>query len=376
MKILYLSTSYIPSRRASSMQVMKMCQALTQQGHQVTLVTKACPPRQEAGVEDDYGFHAVEPIFSIKKLPRPVWRGGGLVYIWYIWWTLRAQQDKFDLVYSRDLAGAQLATCFNYPVLYEVHGVPQGRLSRYLLQILVNTPTFRRLVVISKGLKQDLSNLDLLPTRDKIIIAHDGSELFDVNDSDPMDRSVFDSNRCLNLGYVGHLYPGKGMDVIVELAKRFQEHTFHIIGGREKDLSVWKRKTLSNNLSFHGFVNPSKISSYYRRLDLLLLPPQRHVYGASGRDDISRWMSPMKMFEYMATGKPIVSSDLPVLREVLEHERNALLVPPDDVDAWEAAIKRLAADKHLGHQLGQTAQQDLLDHYTWKARAKKVLDGL
>lgn len=84
----------------------------------------------------------------------------------------------------------------------------------------------------------------------------------------------------------------------------------------------------------------------------------------------------MKMFEYMAAGKAIVSSDLPVLREVLTHERNALLVPPDDVDAWATAVKRLIDDPELRRRLGETARADLLAHYTWEARAKKVLAGL
>ncbi|MCC7162723.1 MAG: glycosyltransferase family 4 protein [Anaerolineae bacterium] len=82
------------------------------------------------------------------------------------------------------------------------------------------------------------------------------------------------------------------------------------------------------------------------------------------------------MFEYMATGKPIVSSDHAVLQEVLQEGRNALLVPPADIDAWEAAVRRILDDPALGKRLGETAQRDLIEQYTWDARAHKVLDGI
>ncbi len=87
-------------------------------------------------------------------------------------------------------------------------------------------------------------------------------------------------------------------------------------------------------------------------------------------------MSPLKMFEYMAAGKPIISSDLPVLREVLEDGRNAILVPADDLAAWESAIHRLSGDPDLGLRLGEAARRDLHERYTWDARAGRVLDRL
>jgi glycosyltransferase involved in cell wall biosynthesis len=82
------------------------------------------------------------------------------------------------------------------------------------------------------------------------------------------------------------------------------------------------------------------------------------------------------MFEYMSTGKPIISSDLPVLREVLVHEQNALLVPPDDVDAWEAAVRRLQSHPALAARLGERAREDLMQDYTWRSRVEKVLRDL
>ena len=79
----------------------------------------------------------------------------------------------------------------------------------------------------------------------------------------------------------------------------------------------------------------------------------------------------MKIFEYMAAAKPIIASDLPVLREVL-NDSNAILVDPEDIDAWRDALAALRDPKRR-EQLGRKAHDDFLRSYTWQARASRVL---
>jgi glycosyltransferase involved in cell wall biosynthesis len=234
---------------------------------------------------------------------------------------------------------------------------------------------FLRLIVISRGLKEDLSDLELIPNEASVVVAHDGALSVQYGDQWGNGTKKL-GNKKFNLGYVGQLYEGKGLEVILPLARQMPDLCFHVIGGREDDLNIWKEREPSDNLIFHGFVSPGQVPDLYREFQVLLLPPQNRVYGASGQSEISRWMSPMKMFEYMATGKPIISSNLPVLREVLTHERNALLVEPDNLDAWEKAIRRLQKNPNLAANLGNQAKKDLIENYTWEARAKKVLQGL
>ncbi|MBT8467167.1 MAG: glycosyltransferase, partial [Deltaproteobacteria bacterium] len=143
-----------------------------------------------------------------------------------------------------------------------------------------------------------------------------------------------------------------------------------------EDLDHWRKVGLPENLHLHGFVAPSEVPGWHTRCDALLLPSQSEVYGASRGVPIGDVMSPLKLFEYMASGKPIVSSDLPVLREILRHGENALLVPPHDVVAWKEALEQLDSDPSLAHNLAQRARQDLTDNYTWDARATSVLRGL
>jgi glycosyltransferase involved in cell wall biosynthesis len=83
--------------------------------------------------------------------------------------------------------------------------------------------------------------------------------------------------------------------------------------------------------------------------------------------------SPLKVFEYMAAGLPIVASELPALREVLRHEENALLVPPDDAPALAAALRRLTSEPALAERLRHQAHADVAGR-TWEARAASVGD--
>jgi glycosyltransferase involved in cell wall biosynthesis len=88
---------------------------------------------------------------------------------------------------------------------------------------------------------------------------------------------------------------------------------------------------------------------------------------------ISDWFSPLKVFEYMAHSKPIVCSDLPVIREVLTHEVTALLVPPDDIDAWSTALARLRADEALARNLSASAYKEIQSKFSYDERAKRIL---
>lgn len=100
---------------------------------------------------------------------------------------------------------------------------------------------------------------------------------------------------------------------------------------------------------------------------------QTRVSTAASKDaDIARWTSPLKLFEYMAAGLPIVSSDLPVLRDVLKPEVNALLCEPDQPKQWCEQLKRLWRHP-AAEQLGRRARQDFETRYSWRARARGIL---
>jgi len=204
-----------------------------------------------------------------------------------------------------------------------------------------------------------------------VVRAPDAADPMTTAEADPGD-----SERRVRVGYVGSLYPGRGVELILEIARRVPEHDFEVVGGTDEDLERLRGLECSSNVTFHGFVEHGDLEACYSRLDVLLMPYQRRVLAFTGRSDISRWFSPMKMFEYMAAGRPIVASDLPVLREVLRDGENALLVNPDDIEGWVVALRRLAEHPALRRSLAQTALGEFTRLHTCDARARLVLAGL
>ena len=373
MKILYISKSIIPSRTANSIHVMKMCQAFADNGHEVVLLAPDVKNHYEKDIEDIYEYYGTRKNFNIKKLYHPNQKFGAFLYTLAIFFYLLINK-KFDLVYGRFLHGVYLATWLNNKVIYESHAPTFDKKNHRLIVFkkLIKSKYFKKMVVISRALKNMYLEKKYL-SNTKIQIAHDGADEV-VN----FDRKVelLGHKENLKVGYVGHLYKGKGMEVIASLANKLDDDIeIHIIGGLEKDIKFWKSKINSKNIFFYGFIPHKEVSSYINALDVCLLPNQKIVlaHGSESSKEfmnISDFTSPLKLFEYMSHRKPIIASDLPVIREVL-NEKNSILLKCDDIELWINSIKNL---KNLKNR-DLIANQALSDfyNYSWKNRALLVL---
>ena len=373
MKILYISKSIIPSRTANSIHVMKMCQAFADNGHEVVLLAPDVKNHYEKDIEDIYEYYGTRKNFNIKKLYHPNQKFGALLYTLAIFFYLFINK-KFDLVYGRFLHGVYVATWLNNKVIYESHEPNFDKKNHRLIVFkkLIKSKYFKKMVVISKALKNMYLEKEYL-NNTKIQIAHDGADEV-VNFVRKIELLGHKEN--LKVGYVGHLYKGKGMEVIASLANKLDDDIeIHIIGGLEKDIKFWKSKINSKNIFFYGFIPHKEVSSYINALDVCLLPNQKIVlaHGSESSKEfmnISDFTSPLKLFEYMSHRKPIIASDLPVIREVL-NEKNSILLKCDDIDLWINSIKNL---KNLKNR-DLIANQALSDfyNYSWKNRALLVL---
>lgn len=177
------------------------------------------------------------------------------------------------------------------------------------------------------------------------------------------------------VGYSGHLYEGRGVEVICSLSERLPVVDYHIVGGQEEHIRNWRERCPCSKLYFHGFVNPKGVYAYLDRFDILLAPYQKKVSVSGNIGNTATWMSPLKIFEYMSVGKAILCSDLPALREILTPGVDCLMVKPDNIDAWVHAILRLQ-DRERREALGRAAQDTYNRQYTWSKRAESVLSGL
>jgi glycosyltransferase involved in cell wall biosynthesis len=366
-RIAFISPDYFPSRSAESIHVVKMCEALAGHGHQVTLVVPARTP-EPLTPELLASHYGVRLPFPVVKLPYPDTRG--VARIFGARAALYCRRLGVDLVYGRCLNGVWLCALLGMPVMYEVHtAVERARgLSRWMRSRLLRHPRLVRLVVISDALRLHFQESHGVPPA-RILVAREAADAAEAGDA----PDVALAGEGMRVGYVGHLYPGKGMEVVVELARGCPWAAFHVVGGEESDIRYWKEQWPGlDNLVFHGFVPHGLTAGYRQACDVLLAPYQSRISDSSG-GDISRWMSPMKVFEYMASGKAILASSIPVVEEVLVDGETALLCDPENVEAWRAALLRLRDEPDFRAALGERARAAFLREFTWPKRAEKVL---
>ena len=247
MKILYISKSVIPSRSANSIHVMKMCQAFADNGNEVVLLAPNIKNKYEKHVEDIFDYYGVKKNFNIVKLFHPNFEGGALFYTLMIFFYLLIS-SKFDLVYGRFLQGIYVATILNNKVIYETHLPASSKNDHRLIVFkkLIKSKYLKKMVVISQALKNIYLNKGYL-NDNKIQVAHDGADAVENLDNK---IELLGEKKTLKVGYVGHLYKGRGIETIIECAKRLNHITFHLVGGLKKDIQYWK--TYSKNLNLEN----------------------------------------------------------------------------------------------------------------------------
>jgi len=369
MKIAYIAESIIPSRSANSIHVMKMCQAFAKKGNEVTLLV---PNKnvEEPKVEGKqiFCFYGVEKSFDIVYLPWPSIKGK--TFIWAILSAVKAKYIRPDIIYGRSLLGCYFSTYLKLPVFFESHHPVQSSLSKRILFKLIQKNEVKGLIVISEALKR-FYQANYQADDLEVLVMPDAADPPNTKNS-----IKFHNQYRIKVGYVGQLYKGKGMEIISGLAENCPWADFHIVGGLDSDIAKWQKNLKGlNNIIFHGFVPHGEIYKYLNSFDILVAPYQSVVstFG-EGKTNISNWMSPLKLFEYMAVGKPILCSDLPVLREIMRDKDNSLLLPPDNLNAWVRALRNVSWDEEYVKYLGDNAQKEFYDNYTWDARAEKLLN--
>lgn len=373
MRIVCIAASFIPSNTANSIQVVKTTHALAELGHEVILLVpgEAHPEWEE--LRRHYGLHVR---FEVQ------WLRENLIFRRYDFAfkaVQRARQMAPDLIYTWVLQAGVLALWRGLPTILELHDRVTGRMGPRLFRRFWKSKTWHRVLTNTHALRQILvSEFNLEPSERKIVVAPNGVELARYRDlPEPSQaRKALGLPTGFTAGYTGHFYAGRGMTLMLALAKALPEVNFLWVGGQPEDVGFWyNRLELEGvgNVTLTGFVDNTILPQYQAAADVLLMPYGKQIAGSGGGNS-AEIASPMKMFEYMAAGRPILTSDLPVIHEVL-NEDMAVFCLPGDLSAWENELRSLQADSDRRERLAECARLAARD-YTWQVRAERALAGM
>ena len=382
-RILYLADIRFPLERANGIQSMETCHALASRGHEVTLLVR---PDTHEPARDPFAFYGLPRTNALRIEIAPI--GGPMAsrragYLTFA--TGRALgRTRQDVILTRDLGLAsvllRIPARLRAPLVYESHGIAADTAAA-LPDLLTGAPhasgaKLRRLarreervwriadgyVTITDGLARELTRR--FGPRAAAAVVPDGTRAPADGGIPPLPEGPF------TIGYIGHLYPWKGADLVIEAVAALAETRGLIIGGTDAERDLTRLKDLAEQLgcsarvTFTGLLPPEQARARLRDAHVLTLPNPPSVIS-------NAFTSPLKLFDYMAAGRPIVASDLPAIREVLTDNRNAVLIEAGNPQALTAGIRRLKEDPALAAGLARFALDDVRE-FTWDRRAARL----
>lgn len=333
MKICYISNSASPSKNASSLQTAKMCEYISKKGHKVKLILP------NTGFSINFNkYYNVKYKFKIERIKYfdrfPI---GINYYLYSLWAILKSNIKEQDLYITRNFFSSFILCFFKKRHILEIHDDIdiEGRIIRYLVKNLgsLNSKYLIKIVTTTMTLKKKYISYKI--DKKKITVLHNASSL-----SSKFVKSKNKKN--YKIGYFGSIFKSRGIDMISTLSKLDVKNKYYIFGGSKKHIKSLRNKNKNKNLIFSSYIPYNTVKKILSEIDICILPYKSKITVSGDVGDISKYTSPLKIFDYMKLGKLIICSNLTVIREVLKNNENSILI--DDFQnekEWLKVIKKV-----------------------------------
>lgn len=374
MKILYIANARIPTEKAHGLHIAKMCEAFARQGVEVTLVL---PRRKNAILEDIFSYYGIKRDFLVQYLPIFDFVSMGFIGYWltqlfFSWKLLRSSFDKKEYaVITRDELSGWIMRKRGFSVFYDMHGFPVTWL--YFWKVAMRGMS--GIICTNEWKMRQLQERFFIPKK-HLLLARNGFDRSEFN----IDISKFDARKKIGLPseqkiimYTGHLYDWKGVDTLARAAEHLKQTTVVFVGGASKDIKNFiKQYGLSQNILILGQKSHTQIPLYLKAADVLVLPNSKKSKNPRAVPYSIYDTSPIKLFEYMASKRPIVASNLPSIREILDESMAVFFVPDDPNDLTQKINSVLNNPLDAVVRTGNA--WEFIQKYTWKNRAELILN--
>ena len=366
MRIAYLFNSSTPSSNPSSIQVVNTCSAISQLSHRVKLIVPNTG--QNVSLKKFYGINKSPTLIKLKyfnKFPLGIY-----YYLFSFFSIVHAIFDKTELYITRNIFNLILLNILKKKVIIEIHHDfhNEGRFVKFLCKYInvFNKKNIVKIVAITYAVKKYLVKNFNIDTKKIEVIPSASSLKFKF--------SNLNKKKFYNIGYFGSLDKSKGTNFIIKLANKDKVNKYYIYGGSKYDVSILKKRKIPNNLKINHSVHYGRLKYIISKMDILLMPSNTKKIRSLGRiGNIVKFTSPLKLFDYLASGKLIISSNASVFKEILSDGKNCFLVNNFKISNWLKIINRTKFELSKINKIKKNAFE-LSKKYTYIKRAKKILD--
>lgn len=362
MPIRYVSVSRFSAMKANALQTVAMCNAFAEK-EETVLHFFDDDGREEETLRTRFRLHPRLRLAPMRERRLPA--ASGLFNLWRITRLAAREGGAAGFVYTREIFVALFLTFLGRPFFLEHHLDLREKWYARLMAWIGRSRWLVAHVPISASMLPSLGLAGFDPSR--ILVLHDGVDLasFDGGGDGSHIRGRLGIGRDRFVaGYCGQLFPEKGAWFVLDLAEALPGMDFLLVGGEEKDLAGMKAAVAERrlaNVRLAGRVDHAEVPAWLAACDCFLLP-----------NTVNYYMSPLKLFEYMASRRPLVASDFPPFREIVAPGRNGMLAAPGDVRAFAATLEALRADPGLRERLAEAARREVESEFSWDARVDRI----
>jgi len=387
MKLIYVVNARMPTDKAHGHQIATMCNEYAQLGHEVELWV---PTRKNPITEDVFEYYDLPRSFTVRYIPtfdfiqfeKMIGRYGGLLQVPSFLVSFLAflafKHPKRDVHFlSRNPDIVWVASRLGYSTVYECHDWFRRHTKRSLWFLkkaygVIATNALIAQEFLDRGFQKE--QVHVAPngvSLERFALSMSKEEALDRLDiSDALKNVCRESSVLMYTGSYTTMGVDKGIDLVLEALASLPHTSFIAVGGAEWEVQKYQEVAsklgVTERCHFEGRVSQDDIAIYQQIADILVMPfPKKAHY--------ERHMCPLKMFEYMASGRPIIASRLPSIQQVLKHETNAVLIDPGDAVVFTEVVQSLAKDDYLSKRLAKVALADVSKH-TWRQRAVRIVD--
>lgn len=376
-----------PSPRANGIQVVKTAHALATRGREVRLVVRHSDPRPTEAILPEFGVDPTPRLHVDRLIVGHAPNSSFIPRLRYLTQSLlmaRRASKHGALVLTRDLQLADFLLRVGCPTLsYEAHAVEavmyDERHRLYGLSAAPSPSKRRRIESRERRVWTGASGFiattqGILATFERLFGARPRTAVVPNGCDTPKDREFTPPSEDQRIVYAGQLYPWKGVDVLVQAFSRLSKGELVIVGGLagESDFdrvrNLARGLNLGDRIKFLGSLPQKDVGRELARATVVVAPFLKSAM-------TSEHTSPIKAFEAMAAGRPLLISDTEASREIVEDGRTGIVVPPGNVEAWTRALERVLSDRPLQMALARAAFEKATQ-YSWARRAERIEDFL